>query len=88
MFGTPIRAAAREAIRFLVERLGRSRPVVVPIGRDAPPMPGPEQGLVPELRPGLRPMPPLKPPAALNDNPLAAIEAEVERELRAKGYLR
>lgn len=46
----------------------------------------------PTLLPGLdtrpAPMRPLRPPAAVNDNPLAALEAEVERELRARGYLR
>lgn len=39
----------------------------------------------PETRPA--PMRPLRPPAAGNDNPLAALEAEVEQELRARGYL-
>lgn len=37
---------------------------------------------------GPRPMPVLRPPAAVNDNPLAALQSEIERDLRARGYLR
>lgn len=39
-----------------------------------------------DTRPG--PMRPLRPPAAINDNPLAAIQEAVERDLRASGHLR
>ncbi|MDP4005403.1 hypothetical protein [Methylobacterium sp. NEAU K] len=39
-----------------------------------------------DLRPG--PMPPLHPPAAINDNPLQAVHDAVERGLRASGHLR
>ena len=45
----------------------------------------------PTILPGLdtKPaaMPPLRPPAATNDNPLQSVHDAVERDLRARGYL-
>ncbi len=84
-------AVSRQAGRRLAERLARH----VPAGFPAPsltlqrlvPRKGP-----PAILPGLdtkpAPMRPVRPPAAVNDNPLAALQIEVERDLRARGYLR
>ncbi len=73
MLERPIMSAARAALGHLATRLAR-RPPADPIA--------PAQ----DLRP--RPMAPLHPPAAVNDNPLAALVTEVERALRSRGYLR
>lgn len=55
-------------------------------------MPGRETPSTPTILPGLdtrpAPMRPLRPPAAINDNPLQEIHEAVERELRARGHLR
>ena len=75
MLDRPIMSAARAAFRLLAA--GRPPADPVPPARDLPSRP---------MRPG--PMRPLHPPAALNDNPLAALATEVERDLRARGYLR
>ncbi len=72
MLDRPITSAARGVLR-LAARLTK-RPPADPVlpARD--------------LRP--RPMRPLHPPAAVNDNPLATLTTEVERDLRTRGYLR
>lgn len=66
-------SAARAALGRLATRLSR-RPPADPVAAVRDPRP--------------RPMRPLHPPAAVNDNPLAALETEVERDLRSRGYLR
>jgi hypothetical protein len=62
------------------------------IAREAPPSDGdvPSQDLSPRNFPpqNFPPMRPLEPPAAQNDNPLAALCEAVEADLRAAGYLR
>ena len=58
--------------------------------RDFPPRDFPSQDLSPRNFPpqNFPPMRPLEPPAAQNDNPLAALCEAVEADLRAAGYLR
>lgn len=73
MLDRPITSAARGALRRLAARLAK-RPPADPVLT------------APDLRP--RPMRPLHPPAAVNDNPLATLATEVERDLRTRGYLR
>lgn len=75
MFDRVFRVTAREAIRRLTIRRGAARSARLPT-------------LLPGLETRPTPMRPVQPPAAVNDNPLAALEVEVERELRARGYLR
>ncbi|MCJ2048556.1 hypothetical protein [Methylobacterium sp. J-070] len=71
---TLLPAAAREALRTLSAR----RP-----SRQAEAGPA----ILPALDTRPAPMPPLKPPAATNDNPLQTVHEAVERDLRASGYL-
>ncbi|MCJ2011720.1 hypothetical protein [Methylobacterium sp. J-076] len=76
MSGQSFTSAAREAMSRLRSGLAARR------------SPPPPPAILPGLDTRPAPMRPLRPPAAVNDNPLATLEAEVERDLRAHGYLR
>ena len=91
-----VREVGGPAVRRLAERLmAHVPPKLLPpkflLSKRLPARPVPPKGS-PAILPGLdtrpAPMRPVRPPAAVNDNPLAALQVEVERDLRARGYLR
>lgn len=72
-------------LRKLISAALRREAETGDIVREQPTQP-PDPAFPPDL--AFPPMRPVTPPAAQNDNPLAALCAAVEADLRAAGYLR
>ncbi|KQQ47879.1 hypothetical protein ASF58_00485 [Methylobacterium sp. Leaf125] len=72
-------------LRKLISAALRREAETGDIAREQPTQP-PDPAFPPDL--AFPPMRPVTPPAAQNDNPLAALCAAVEADLRAAGYLR